>query len=207
MTPPRRPRALLLDFDGVLAQYSRPIRLARLAEHAGCSAADVHQALFASGLETAYDGGELDTADYLARLGVAIGRPVDEATWLTARVAACRPFSEVVDAAARLAQAMPVAILTNNGPLITQAIEQIVPTLVPALAGRVFCSAQFGGRKPQREVFLQALEAMGAEPRESLFIDDLFVNVRGARAAGLHAETSRDVRSFRRVLSRYQLAA
>jgi len=204
-TPHRLPRALLLDFDGVLAHYSRPLRLARLAEHAGCTAADVHQALFASGLESAYDGGELETADYLDRLGRAIGRPVDEETWLTARVAACRPFAEVVQAAARLAPSMPVAILTNNGPLMARAIERIVPALASALAGRVYCSAQFGGRKPQRDVFQRALDAMDAAPRETLFIDDLFVNVRGARAAGLQAETSRDARSFRRILARYRL--
>ncbi|HYG07227.1 MAG TPA: HAD family phosphatase [Stenotrophomonas sp.] len=197
------PRALLLDFDGVLAQYARPIRLARLGEHAGRPAAEVHAALFASGLEAAYDGGELDTGQYLRQLGEALGTPVDEETWIAARVAACRPFDEVVAAAVRLAQRMPVAVLTNNGPLMARAIARVVPALMPALADRVFCSAQFGGRKPQREVFARALAAMEAVPRETLFVDDLFVNVRGARAAGLRAETARDPREFRRVLARH----
>lgn len=202
---PRPPRALLLDFDGVLAHYSRPARLARLADHAGCSASDVHQALFVSGLETAYDAGELETGDYLDRLGKAIGRAIDEDTWIAARIAACRPFATTVETATRLARKMPVAILTNNGPLMARAIEQIVPALAPALEGRIFCSAQFSGRKPQREIFLRTLEAIDAAPEQTLFIDDLFVNVQGARTAGLHAETAHDERSFRRVMTRYQL--
>jgi len=200
-------RTLLLDFDGVLAQYTRAIRLGRLADHAGCSPAQVHAVLFGSGLETAYDGGELDTADYLEQLGRGIGRPVDEASWIAARVAACRPFAEVVETATRLAQRMQVAVLTNNGPLMAQAIGHIVPTLARTLEGRVLCSGQFGGRKPQREVYLRALEVLGAQAKQTLFIDDLFVNVRGARAAGLWADTSRDPRSFRRVLARHGFSA
>lgn len=206
MMPMQPPRTLLLDFDGVLARYSRPDRMRHLADHAGCSPGQVHAALFGSGLETAYDGGGIDTVAYLARLGEAIGRPVDEATWIAARIAACRPFAEVVDHAARLAQRMQVAILTNNGPLMARAIERIVPGLARSLDGRVFCSGQFGGRKPQREVYLRALDALGAQPRHTLFIDDLFTNVRGARAAGLWADTSRDPRAFRRVLARHRLA-
>ncbi|HVJ37515.1 MAG TPA: HAD family phosphatase [Stenotrophomonas sp.] len=206
MTPSQPPGALLLDFDGVLAHYSRPARLAQLAAHAGCSSTDVHQALFVSGLETAYDAGQIGTADYLGRLGQAIGRPIDEDTWIAARIAACRPFARTVETAAHLARKMPVAILTNNGPLITRAIEQLLPALAPALKGRIFCSAQFGGRKPQREIFQRALEALDAAPQQTLFIDDLFVNVQGARTAGLHAETARDERSFKRVMTRYKLA-
>ncbi|MDG2526839.1 HAD-IA family hydrolase [Stenotrophomonas sp. HITSZ_GD] len=195
-------RTLLLDFDGVVAHYSRAIRLRHLAEHAGCPATHVHDVLFVSGLETAYDGGELGTAEYLARLGTGLGRPVDEATWIDARVAACRPFAEVAETAHRLSARMQVAVLTNNGPLMAQAITRIVPGLsVP-----VFCSGQLGGRKPQREVYERALAALDAQARRTLFVDDLFVNVRGARAAGLWAETSRDPRGFRRVLSRHGLA-
>jgi putative hydrolase of the HAD superfamily len=202
MTPLQPPRTLLLDFDGVLAQYTRAIRLGRLADHAGCPAAHVHDVLFASGLETAYDSGALGTDEYLRRLGDGIGRPVDEPTWIAARVAACRPFVEVAETAARLAQRMQVAVLTNNGPLMAKAI----PRILPALGIPVFCSGELGGRKPQREVYLRALEALQAEPRRTLFVDDLFVNVRGARAAGLWADTSRDPRAFRRVMARHRLS-
>lgn len=199
MTPPLPLRTLLLDFDGVLAHYTRAVRLGRLAGHAGCPAAHVHDVLFASGLETAYDSGEVDTLEYLDRLGAGLGRPVDEATWIDARVAACRPFAEVVETARRLSARMQVAVLTNNGPLMAKAIARIVPGLkVP-----VFCSGQLGGRKPQREVFERALMALDAQARRTLFVDDLFVNVRGARAAGLWADTVRDPRGFRRVLFRH----
>ncbi|MNU10027.1 hypothetical protein D3C72_2569480 [compost metagenome] len=55
-------------------------------------------------------------------------------------------------------------------------------------------------------MFQQAMDRLGARAERTLFIDDLFVNVRGARQARLHAETATDSRSFGKVLKRYGLA-
>ncbi|MBI0320704.1 HAD-IA family hydrolase [Streptomyces javensis] len=97
-------------------------------------------------------------------------------------------------------------MLTNNGALMQQALPTLLPELFPALQARVFCSADFGLRKPAPAVFLRTLEALGVAPSRTLFVDDLFANVRGARAAGLHAETVRDGRGLGKVLKRYRIA-
>lgn len=196
---------LLLDFDGVLAQYSRPLRFARLAEIAGCSPARVEEVLFGSGLETAYDGGEIATADYLRRLGEGLGADVDEAGWIDARVAACEADPRVLEMVARVAERLPVAVLTNNGPLMAEAIARIVPSLSPLLDGRVLCSGALGGRKPNTLVYRRALERLEARAAATLFVDDLFANVRGAREAGLHADTVSGASSMRRVFRRFGL--
>lgn len=204
MIPPRID-LLLLDFDGVLARYERRLRCAHLARVAGCGAAQVDAVLFGSGLERAYDSGELQTDAYLRRLGDGIGARIDEATWIAARVAACEADPRVLALVAGVAAGRPVAVLTNNGPLMAQAIAQIVPTLFPALHGRVLCSGALGGRKPQAAVYAQALQRLDARAATTLFVDDLFVNVQGARRAGLHADTVDDARSMRRVFGRYGL--
>ncbi|GAB3515563.1 HAD-IA family hydrolase [Pseudoxanthomonas daejeonensis] len=196
---------LLLDFDGVLARYERALRCAHLAQVAGCPATQVMQVLFSSGLELAYDSGALDTATYLRQLGEGVGTRIDETAWIDARVAACAPDPRILAMVAAVARRYPVAILTNNGPLMAQAIPRIVPELFPALDGRVLCSGTLGGRKPQATVYTQALERLGARAASTLFVDDLFVNVQGARRAGLHADTVRDARSMRRVLARFGL--
>lgn len=202
-----RPRIgqLLLDFDGVLAAYRRERRLAHLATFAGTDVGHVHEALFGSGLEARYDAGQLDTTSYLQALGGKLGRPVDARTWLAARVAASEADPQVVARVAALDSALALGVLTNNGVLIGQAIPDILPGLYPRLQGRVLCSGQFGRRKPDPLVFVQALERLCWDPATTLFVDDLFVNVQGARKAGLHADTVQDARSLRRVLKRYDL--
>ncbi|MBB4755840.1 hydrolase [Xanthomonas arboricola] len=203
--PPAAPSLLLLDFDGVLASYSRPRRLAALASAAGCTPQRVQQVLFEQGLERAYDAGVIDTSAYLAQLGEGLGCVIDRATWIDARVAACRAEPAVVAQVLAVSATTAVAVLTNNGPLMAEAIERIVPALFPLLQGRVLCSGALGGRKPELPVYQRALARLDAAASRTLFIDDLFVNVRGARAAGLHADTVRDVRGLRRVLKRYGL--
>ncbi|APP77701.1 hydrolase [Xanthomonas vesicatoria ATCC 35937] len=199
------PSLLLLDFDGVLASYSRPRRLAALATAAACTPQRVQQVLFEQGLERAYDAGAIDTQAYLTQLSNGLGQPIDRATWIAARVAACRADPAAVAQVLAVSTTTAVAVLTNNGPLMAEAIVQIVPSLFPLLQGRILCSGALGGRKPQLEVYQRALAQLDAEPARTLFVDDLFVNVRGARAAGLHADTVRDARALRRVLKRYGL--
>lgn len=197
---------LLLDFDGVLARYERPRRCSHLAATAGCAPSRVMEVLFASGLETAYDGGAITTTDYLRRLGDGLGARIDEDAWIAARVTACRADPRILAMVATVAMQRQVAVLTNNGPLMAQAVPHIVPALFPALDGRVLCSGMLGGRKPDAAVYERALERLGARAATTLFVDDLFVNVQGARRAGLHADTVRDPRSMRRVLARYGLS-
>jgi glucose-1-phosphatase len=202
MTPPPL-RLVLFDFDGVLARYSRHARLADLARVAGCTPARVSEVLFTSGLERAYDSGALDTADYLQRLGAGIGCTIDADTWINARIAGTRADPIALEFVASVASRVQVGVLTNNGALMRDAIPRIVAPLFPMLEGRVLCSGVFGVRKPDRAIFEHALAHFDMRAQDTLFVDDLFVNVQGARAAGLHADTVVDARSMRTVLRRY----
>ena len=195
---------LLLDVDGLLVQYQRAQRVLHLARVLDVAPETAQAALYDSGLEAAHDNGTLDGPAYLARLGTLLGSTVDVATWTAARQAASHPQHAVLQRLQALQ--LPLAVLTNNGALMVQALPSLLPELFPALQGRVFCSADFGLRKPAPAVFLRTLEALGVAPARTLFVDDLFANVRGARAAGLHAETVRDGRGLGKVLKRYQIA-
>lgn len=206
MRAPPPLRLVLFDFDGVLARYDRHARLAHLAQATGRTRAEVETVLFGSGLERAYDSGMLDTGTYLQQLGDALGCNIDAATWIEARIAATAADAVVLELVAALGARVPVGVLTNNGALMLDAMPCIVTPLFPLFDGRVLCSGLLGMRKPDRAIFEAALVYFDARAQETLFVDDLFVNVRAARAAGMHAETVADARSLRRVLRRYGLA-
>lgn len=194
---------LLLDVDGVLVQYQRAQRVLHLAQALDVSPQAVQAALYDSGLDAAHDRGALDGPTYLAQLGGLLGRTLDVAAWVAARQAASHPQVAVLQRLQALQ--LPMAVLTNNGVLMVQALPALLPDLFPALQDRVFCSADFGLRKPQPRVFQRVLEVLQVAPAHTLFLDDLFANVRGARAAGLHAETVRDGRGLGKVLKRYAI--
>lgn len=203
-TPPPI-RLVLFDFDGVLVRYSHRARLAALARVAGCTPAHVSRVLLASGLERAYDSGVIDRATYLQHLGDGLGRTIDADTWIEARLAATTAEPAMLDLVAAVGEQVEIGVLTNNGALMLDAIPRILSPLFPMLDGRMLCSGALGVRKPDRAIFRHALTHFDKRAHEALFLDDLFVNVQGARAAGLHADTVVDARSMRKVLRRYGL--
>src|SRR5690606_40887582 len=103
---------------------------------------------------------------------------------------------------------LPRPVLGNNGELMADAIPCVVAPLALRLACRVPCSGVLGGRKPEPRVYLYALDRLGWSAADTPFVDDLFGNVRGARCAGLQADTVRDPRTLTlgRVLKRCRLA-
>ncbi len=48
-------------------------------------------------------------------------------------------------------------------------------------------SYELGFIKPEAPIYQHAIEGLGVEPAEALFLDDRPENVEGARAAGIHA--------------------
>ena len=194
---------MLFDFDGVLAHYRHEVRIAHLASHAGCEHEQVRSVLFASGLETEYDSGIIDTSTYLRRLGDGIGATIDEDTWIASRMAGSAAIDDVLARAATLHGDVALGVLTNNGVMMTHAIPRIVAPMASRIEGRVLTSGGLQMRKPAPATFTRALDVLGWEAGSTLFVDDKFTNVQGARDAGLHAETVTDARSFNKALKRY----
>lgn len=50
-----------------------------------------------------------------------------------------------------------------------------------------FVSCEVGARKPQAQIYLHALETLGARPADCVFIDDREENCEGARGVGMHS--------------------
>ena len=204
MTP--RIRQVLFDFDEVLARYRHEARIAHLAAFAGCGHERVREVLFASGLETEYDGGAIDTARYLGRLGEGLGKAVDEERWIASRLAGSVADAAVLARVAALDAELALGVLTNNGVLMLQAIPRILAPVYPRFEGHVLCSGALRVRKPDPAIFAQALDLLGWEAAGTLFVDDSFANVQAARKAGMQADTVVDARSLRRVLKRFGVA-
>lgn len=196
---------VLFDFDGVLAHYRHELRIGHLARHSGAPHEHVRAVLFGSGLETAYDGGAVSTEEYLSRLGEGLACHIDVETWIGARMAGSTAIEAVLNQIEALDPALELGVLTNNGQLMAQAIPRIVERIYPRLHGRVLCSGDLQLRKPEPRIFTLALERLGWEPSRTLFVDDVFANVQGARAAGLHADTVSSGRTLRKVLRRFSV--
>jgi putative hydrolase of the HAD superfamily len=84
------------------------------------------------------------------------------------------------------------AALTNN--FVSNEAERRGDTL--GLFGELFDvvieSSRVGVRKPDPRFYELACEALGVEPSESVFLDDLGINLKPARAMGMRTIKVRD---------------
>ncbi len=193
------PHALLLDFDGLLADYDHRRFLQVLATAAGVESPQLDAVLRGQSLELAHARGALAGGALLEALNDALGSTLQAKDWLAARRAASTPRRDCIALLGRIPGHVRVAVLTNNGALTLPLIAQLLPDI------QVLGSAQLGMRKPDPAAYQAACDMLGCPPSRTLFVDHLFRNVQGARAAGLLADTAYHAQSLRRLLRRHHL--
>lgn len=196
---------VLFDFDGVLADYDKHVRVEHLAQAIGRTPEQVQHAIYGSGIEEAADAGALSEAAYLDALSADLDAPVPVEAWVNARRAATRLRPDVLALAGQLAERTRVGILTNNGSLMARTLGDIAPDLFPLFADRCHASASFGAAKPDQAVYLACVRALGVDASDTLFVDDNVDNVEGARRAGLIAHHYRNLPTFLHALAAYDL--
>ncbi len=99
---------------------------------------------------------------------------------------ALEPNPEMIELMRKLkAEGYTMAMLTNN----VREWEPLWRSMLPVdeIFETVVDSAFVGCRKPESKIYRLTLEQIGRDPEACLFVDDVLVNVEGARKAGLHA--------------------
>ena len=98
---------------------------------------------------------------------------------------------QMVSALKSLRGRYTIACLTNNvrsgaGPGMNRSPQRAAAVAeVMALFEAVFESSKVGVRKPERKFYQIACENLGVEPRNAVYLDDLGINLKPARALGM----------------------
>ena len=178
-------QAVLWDFGGVI--LSSPFdAMRRYEEETGLptdflrsvNAADPHGNAWAR-LERS-DVSIDDFCDLFEAEALEAGHKVDARAVLGLLLGELRP--QMVEAVKRCKERMKIGLLTNNfawgdGP---EELRDVV-----ALFDVVVESSKVGIRKPEPRFYELACELLGIEPHEAVFLDDLGVNLKPARAMGM----------------------
>lgn len=180
-------RLIAFDLDGVLIDFHPERRLAYLARLSGKDPRRIHDAIWGSEFERRAEAGAYPTGDaYLAAFNERLGYSLTREEWIAARREAMTTRPDMLALVRRLRGQVDLALLTNNGALLGEALPSLAPELYEVFAPGAHATARFGARKPEPVVY-QRLVAHHAVPADAaLFVDDDERNVAGAIAAGLH---------------------
>jgi putative hydrolase of the HAD superfamily len=137
--------------------------------------------------------GELDADGFFARFeaeAAAAGHTIDARALLAGIAGGVRP--DMVALLHRLRGRYILACLTNNmhvghGASLSATPERAAEVeAVFALVDHVIESRRIGVRKPEPAFYAIACERAGVAPHEVVFLDDLGINLKPARALGMH---------------------
>jgi transcription antitermination factor NusB len=178
---------VIIDLDGVIRHWDAQ----HLADHEtrlGLPAGAIGEAAFdADRLARAMDG-RLPFEGWAAEIGEAVERahgvPADDVADAWA-MAGWDIDLVVVELLAAVRATVPVVLLSNASTRLRIDLEASeIEDAFDAIVG----SADIGVTKPAAAAFRHAADAIGVDPARCCFIDDLLVNVEGARALGMRAE-------------------
>ncbi len=115
----------------------------------------------------------------------ALGHPVDAQRVVDALSGALRP--EMVEALRRIHErGVRQAMITNNFVVSGDHVERDQPMdAVAPFLELVVESSKAGVRKPDPAIYRMACDQLGVEPSACVFLDDLGINLKPARAMGM----------------------
>jgi HAD superfamily hydrolase (TIGR01509 family) len=179
----------LFDMDNVLYDYQWRIRMDGLAELTGHDFHELRRRWWHDDGEWLAEKGIPSTgAEYLRLVNNALESNLSVDQWLFHRRAAMTPRPDIINVAKLASTLGDVAVLTNNGALIGEHLPNVAHELVDVFGHKLYSTAYFKARKPEPEVFHNALNYLGHTPEDTLFIDDMPDNIRGAQSMGITGE-------------------
>ncbi len=194
----------VFDMDDVLFDYDWRVRMTGLTALTGFDFVELRRRWWHDEGEWAAEAGQFaDAAAYHAAFVTALGRDIPVSDWIANRRSAMTPWPDSLAAVARAAELGTVSLLTNNGPLAEAHLAELAPELVPLFGAELHTSSFYGARKPDPAVFSNMLAHYEVPADAVFFVDDLEVNVEGARSVGIEAHRFTDAAALLNAIEQF----
>jgi putative hydrolase of the HAD superfamily len=174
---------VFFDLGGVLYSLDYRSSLGSFARTAKKSVEEVRRVLYSKDIFLPYERGELSSREYyrvaVRNLDCRMSFEEFKESW-NALLVKCQDMFEFAHG---LKKEVGVLILSNTNELNAEAMKEDINRLTD----KVVYSFRAGCMKPDGEIYRIALKMAGAEPEQTVFIDDNKENVEGARRQGINS--------------------
>jgi epoxide hydrolase-like predicted phosphatase len=180
-----RIRAVFIDFGGVIMRTEDKGPRTRQAERLGMTSRDLEKIIFESESSLRASTGEIPEDAHWQAVAEALGVSREEADKITAAFfSGDRVDAILLEFLRSLRPERKVGLISNAWSglraLITrQEFDDVFDEMI--------ISAEVGLVKPDPRIYRLALDKLGMLPEESVFLDDVLINVEAARSAGMQA--------------------
>jgi epoxide hydrolase-like predicted phosphatase len=179
-------RAVIFDFGGVLVGMVDDRPRLKLAEQLGVPLSRLDDLVFFSSSAQKASIGAITVDMHWEAVREALGiKPDDLQSFLDQYWSADDVNWELLDFIKGLHPAYKVGLLSNAWDNLRQTMHN--RWNIDGLFDELVISAEVGMVKPDPRIFHLALEKLGVQPTDAVFIDDMVANVDAARQQGIAA--------------------
>lgn len=177
-------RGVFFDLGRVLLDFDLIPFFAEIARQTESDLATVRSSLADARLFDRYERGEFDDDVFFSGLRRITDYAGDEQLLRRLWTDIFTPIEKNIALMHALRERYPIGLISNTSPLHISHIEQHYD-LLAHIPVRVL-SYEVGFMKPDRRIFEHALKQHGVHAEGSVFIDDMEVNLSGAKELGMH---------------------
>jgi len=197
-------RAVIFDFGGVLVRMVDDRPRLKLANQLGVPLNRLDELVFFSPSSQKASMGAITVDMHWEAVREALGiKPAELQSFLDQYWSADDVNWELLDFIKDLHPGYKVGLLSNAWDNLRQTMHD--RWNIDGLFDELVISAEVGIVKPDPRIFHLALEKLGVQPAEAVFVDDMLVNVDAARQQGLAAiqflDTQQTLASLQELLS------
>lgn len=178
--------AVIFDFGGVLVRMVDDRPRLKLAERLGVPISRLDDLVFFSDSAQKASRGEISIKMHWEAVREALSiQSEDMADFLEQYWSADDVNWQLLDFIKRLHPQYKVGLLSNAWDDLRQTMR--TRWNIDGLFDELIISAEVGIVKPDPRIFHLAVEKLGVQPTEAVFIDDILINVQAAKQQGLSA--------------------
>lgn len=185
--PARRITVFLFDLGNVLLYFDQNIFLRRIAKHTSFGMETLKEDAKIVSLLHDYETGKFSSLQFFERLKET-GLITDQALTFDAFVPMWSDIfwmnEEMVRFVSTLKGRYKLGMISNTNEMHISFAKEHFPGLFGLFDACIF-SHETGVMKPGKEIYQAALNELHAPPEECIYIDDMIVNVEGARSLGI----------------------
>lgn len=178
-------RAVFIDFGGVIMRTEDKGPRTRQAERLGMTYRDLERIVFESESSQRASTGEIPEEAHWQAVAGALGVSRQEVNKITAEFfSGDRVDAALLDFLRSLRPERKVGLISNAWSglrtfIARQKFDDVFDEMIISAEVRLI--------KPDPHIYRLALERLGIQPEESVFLDDVLVNVEAARSVGMSA--------------------
>ncbi|MBS3142729.1 HAD family phosphatase [Candidatus Woesearchaeota archaeon] len=179
-------KAILFDFGNVICSFENQIFLTRISPFTNVPIEVLRKGIYGNGgMTNQLESGKLTGAEFMQKVKQITNTPLSHEALVRAYTDVFVPIPSTYALIRSLKGKYKLGLISNISDLDYE--NTLSKNIVLGYFDTITLSYMVQALKPDAKIYEDALQKLGVQPQECVFIDDLHENVKGAKKLGMHA--------------------